>query len=511
MGDWSHGYNVSQGYTYGYFRELSPDWLRTAALLAGHRAPGDTAEGAPFRYLELGSGQGVGLALLAAACPQGDFLGIDFHPAHVAHSDELAAAAGLDNVRFVEGDFADLAKGWPVDFGQFDFAALHGIYSWVPVALRRAVVDCLDAGLAPGGLAYLSYNSMPGWASTLPFQHMLRRIEQAGGRSGEQAIAEGIALFETFEAGGAALINALPTLKARIAAVKGQSAPYLVQEYLHENWHPLWFSQVAQELGAAKLSHVVTATFAESLLPAALPEALREAAFRHTDPVMRQEVIDCAINQAFRRDIFARGGRKRFGPVPLDAIQLHRIGDADGDTMKVETTYGELVMRAEVYRPILSALDAGPMSLGRLVALDALAAEGQANVVQAVTLLIHAGEIGIGAAPVDHRPAHRLNAVIARAARQGAPYGHVAAPILGSAVVARDIDLILLDAVHEGMTESTAALVPLLLERLDRLGRRLSDDGRPLEGAAGHARAEVLVDDFLGRLLPRWRRLGVTG
>ena len=35
MSDWSHGYNVSLGYTYGFYRELAPDWLDLCTRISG--------------------------------------------------------------------------------------------------------------------------------------------------------------------------------------------------------------------------------------------------------------------------------------------------------------------------------------------------------------------------------------------------------------------------------------------------------------------------------------------
>src|ERR1041385_4891014 len=110
---WSHGYNVSLGYTFGFYRETVPDWLNFAALLNGYRVP-DTQ--GVFRYLDLGCGQGFGLCLLAAIYPKAEFLGVDFNPENVAHGRELARSAGLFNVRFEEADFFDLGERWPTDF-----------------------------------------------------------------------------------------------------------------------------------------------------------------------------------------------------------------------------------------------------------------------------------------------------------------------------------------------------------------------------------------------------------
>src|SRR5689334_21568064 len=107
MNDWSHGYNVSVGYSYGFYREMTPDCLDVCAGIGGCEPP--QRQGRPFRYLELGCGQGFGLCLLAAAEPDAEFVGVDFQPDHIEHATGLAETAGLSNLRFVRADFLDLA------------------------------------------------------------------------------------------------------------------------------------------------------------------------------------------------------------------------------------------------------------------------------------------------------------------------------------------------------------------------------------------------------------------
>ena len=91
-------------------------------------------------------------------------------------------------------------------------------------------------------------------------------------------------------------------LKARLAAVKRQSSNYLIHEYLHEGWHPLWHSEVLKEVGTAGLSFVGSASLAETLLPGALPPALRATIEDQAAETLRMDVQDLVINQSFRRD-----------------------------------------------------------------------------------------------------------------------------------------------------------------------------------------------------------------
>jgi SAM-dependent methyltransferase len=451
MNDATHGYDTSVAYTHGFYREMAPDWLDLAARVAGQPSPRRTPA-APFRYLELGCGQGFGLCLLAAANPRGAFIGVDFIPEQIAHAEHVAAAAGLTNIRFVQADFLDLAAAWPGDFGSFDYVALHGIYSWVPPQVRAAVVACIGHATHPGSLVYVSYNTQPGWLATLPFQHLSHLIKETSGKSGGAVFEESIALFDRLRAGGAATFQILPGLKARLDAVKTRSTGYLVQEYLHEHWQPFWHSEVAKELAAAGLAHAGTATLAETMLPAILPPPLRDAITAQADPRLRQDVQDFTINQSFRRDLFHRGGDAP-APQPLGQTRLQLLTPpARGGTVKLDAAFGEIGLQYPAFAGILDALAGGPHSIEQLAALPGLREQGMANVRQLLLLLLHTGTLALEAATPDEgaAAAHRLNAVIAREAAQGAPYRYLAAPALGSAIPASEAEL---KALHSGMAE----------------------------------------------------------
>jgi tRNA G46 methylase TrmB len=82
--NWSKGYVVNQGYTYGYYHEISPLALTWASLIRGHITPLNK-----FNYLELGCGQGMSLIINAANHPDSNFVGIDFMPDHIQHARDL--------------------------------------------------------------------------------------------------------------------------------------------------------------------------------------------------------------------------------------------------------------------------------------------------------------------------------------------------------------------------------------------------------------------------------------
>ena len=104
------GYITDVAYIPGFYPQMSPVAMRHVAALNGILPP-KTADG--FRYLELGCGLGRSLTTLAAANPQGTFVGVDVNPEHTAAVDRDIAAGGLGNARVVTSDFQKL----PEDLG----------------------------------------------------------------------------------------------------------------------------------------------------------------------------------------------------------------------------------------------------------------------------------------------------------------------------------------------------------------------------------------------------------
>jgi len=66
MSTLDYGYVTDTVYTNQFYRETTPSWMATAALLLGHRPPDLTR---PFRYVDLDCAHGFTAIVTAATCP----------------------------------------------------------------------------------------------------------------------------------------------------------------------------------------------------------------------------------------------------------------------------------------------------------------------------------------------------------------------------------------------------------------------------------------------------------
>lgn len=142
--------------------QTHPDRLHVLATLFGLRpAPVEQC-----RVLELGCGDGSNLAAVAFAHPRSECVGLDTSEAAVADGQALAAQVGLRNVSLRRMDVMDVSP----QLGEFDYVIAHGLYSWVPPAVRDKVLAVCRQNLSPRGVAYVSYNVYPAGH----FRQMLR-------------------------------------------------------------------------------------------------------------------------------------------------------------------------------------------------------------------------------------------------------------------------------------------------------------------------------------------------
>ena len=143
---WNEGYFTDVGYTYGYYREISPVFQRFCLLINGFDVPHSEHPA----HCELGFGQGVSVNVHAASNP-GDYVATDFNPAHATHARALATAAGR-NTRLYDDSFEQLLNR--TDLPQFDSISLHGIWTWVSRDNHKIITEFTRRYLKPGGILY---------------------------------------------------------------------------------------------------------------------------------------------------------------------------------------------------------------------------------------------------------------------------------------------------------------------------------------------------------------------
>jgi SAM-dependent methyltransferase len=480
-----------------------------AALLLGHRPP-DLSR--PFRWAELGSGHGFSASVFASAFPQAEFWGFDFNPAHVESARLTASRAGLSNVHFEEASFAELAARGDAALPEFDFVVGHGIYSWVSRENQRHILDFFRRRLRPGGLGYLGYNALPGWASMLPVRALMHRWWEAHPGRPEQSVPAMLAFLQRLKESGAAFMAANPMVDTRLAALANLDPRYIVHEYLNKDWSPLMSADVADDLAEAKCAFIGSATLTDNLDAAAVPPVMQPLLADIRETRLRETLKDLGSAQSFRRDIFRRGLDPLGGPEHrgmLDELELVGVGRAPEGEVNFSTAIGQVTGKREIYAPLLERLADGRLSLREARGMEALADKPMKEAAQAFALLASGGYAHPAAAAASPAFAQALNVEIARRMDAGQPLTWLVAPGIGTAMPADVIDIALAGEVLAGRLGSAETLIERAMAMLAATGRAVLRDG---QAVTDPAQARVVVGEvtaaFLEKRLPLYRRLG---
>jgi SAM-dependent methyltransferase len=486
MSNWSAGYIADVGYTYGVYEELNPQRFRLAFLNAGLAFPEvGTA-------CELGFGQGLSVNIHAAASVT-CWHGTDFNPAQAGFAQEIAAASGAD-LSLVDQAFAEF--GQRDDLPDFDFIGLHGIWSWVSDENRAVIVDFIRRKLKVGGVLYVSYNTLPGWAPSIPLRDLMSEHSTVMSPSGLSSIAkvkEAMGFVEKLFTTNPRYVAENPALKTRFEQLHSHSASYLAHEYFNRDWAPMSFSRMAEWLEPAKVSFACSASYVEHVDALNLSLEQRTLLADIPNPAFQQTVRDFMINRQFRKDYFIRGPRQLNAPMRASRLLAERVvlsAPSSEIPEKAPFLVGECKLSPQIYNPIISFLSDHKV---RTIAEIMKACEGTRlqlpQVVEALVLLMGLTKLSPANDPEvteKARPATRkLNAKLRELARGSNDIRYLASPVTGGAVTMDRFQLLFASEYLNGVEqpESLAAAVTRILFQQDQ---RMSVDGKLLETAEQH-------------------------
>lgn len=293
-----------------------PSRLATVATLFGLNPPDVTK----CRVLELGCAAGGNLIPMAEAFPDAEFVGIDLSGRQIADGARVVRECGLTNVKLLHASITDVDES----YGPFDYVLCHGVFSWVPPEVQEAVFDVCAKRLAPNGIAFVSYNTYPGWHMrgmirdmmryhALRFEEPSQRIEQA------RALLDFLAQTTQRESGAYGVL-----LRSELDLLKTQSDHYLYHEQLEEHNQPLYFHEFISRaephglryLGESLVNTMLTGNFG--------PDVQKTLARLAPGQIQSEQYLDFVRNRTFRETLLVRAeNAPNWEIVPERAYRLH--------------------------------------------------------------------------------------------------------------------------------------------------------------------------------------------
>jgi methyltransferase-like protein/trans-aconitate methyltransferase len=311
-----HGYEAVP-YRSLCFESSHPARAHTVATIF-HAAPAPIENS---RILELGCGAGANLVAIAIDLPKSSCLGVDFSKTHIDSANNLSAELELKNLRFQQADFRELDPS----LGSFDYIIAHGIYTWVPKDVQLKILELVRACLAPNGVAYLSYNTYPGWH--------------------EKQAARSLMLFhsQNLDEPQQAIEQSLEILKFVSASVQEQKSPYAKglraelktaqktdrSHFFHDQLatfnEPVYFSQFAKQAGEHGLQYLAEVKFG-IMQPLEFPPEVQNALRQISgDLIQTEQYLDFLRNRSFRETLLCREEIKLVRQLTADRIMAFHI------------------------------------------------------------------------------------------------------------------------------------------------------------------------------------------
>jgi SAM-dependent methyltransferase len=497
-------------YPSGFYSYQIPAMLDYVAAINGV-APA-VAPGANFTYLDLGCGDGFTIILLGAIYPQCRFIGIDFNPGHIAVGTALAAAGGIDNVRFIAGGFEDWRD---FDLPHCDYIAMHGVYAWISETAREALLAIIAARLAAAGLLYVSYNANPGWAAVAPLRQFF--LDYTAGMAGDPVanVAATIRHLKELRDKGAGYFAENPAAGAVLEEMAGKDIRYVAHEIYSPHWSPLPFSAVARQMRGAGLSFAGSADLARNYPRPSVKAAFLPLLLKTRDRERAELYRDYVSNTFFRRDVFARidadAPRRPVSPL-LEEFRFGSKVPFAELTRAVPLPDGELPLTEEPFESLRRILAERSQSIAELRAQPQFAARTVEELGQALELLVLGNQIvpfkaasQDGVAPFEWTVSLPLNRHLLREPVGSERYLLLISPVVGSAVPVMRNEAVALLAIAEA---GRAGALDWSWEHVAARQSWLSAKGVPATSREAH---RIAFAQALDALTPRLAKLAEFG
>lgn len=279
-----------------------PDRLAVLARIHGI-APAPVAG---CRVLEVGCASGSNLIPLAYSLPGSSFVGIDLSPRQIASGQHWIAELGLHNVALHACDLCEL----DTIAGPFDYIIAHGVYSWVPADVRDGLLALCRRHLAPRGVAYVSYNTYPGWRPLQALRESLIFLTRGATTTGER-IAHTRAILAELAAAGPSLSPPYDTVARgnsrfvqSLAEQLGPAADsYLSHELLETDNYQCSFTTFVEHARTHGLQFVTEADYGATCTHQLEPAARQLLAGCASDLERREQLIDMLLGRTFRMSL----------------------------------------------------------------------------------------------------------------------------------------------------------------------------------------------------------------
>lgn len=277
------------------FPQTHPDRLATLGAFYGI----ETADPATARVLELGCGTGANLISFAYALPKAEFLGVDLSAAQIARGNAIIDEVGVSNIALREEDLLNFSRD---RFGTFDYIIAHGLFSWVPAAVRDQILQIYSECLRPNGIGYISYNVYPGcYFRQMVWEQM--KFHTAGMTDPQQQIEQGLSFVDFVARTETDNHEYHAILRDELERIKERSAENVYHDELSADNQPFYFHVFVDQIRSRNLQYLCEAEPASATAGDLSPDVQRLIYDLGGDHIGREQYVDFVKGRRFRSSL----------------------------------------------------------------------------------------------------------------------------------------------------------------------------------------------------------------
>ena len=309
------------------FAQTTPEQMAIMGKLFGLQPPDITSA----RVLELGCSSGGNIIPLAARYPQLQALGIDLSQVQIAQGQQVLGKLGIENCTL---KVLDIVHAQSEITGQFDYIICHGVFSWVPPAVRQAILNITRKHLSPSGVAYISYNVYPGWKQREVIREMM--LLHAGKEgTPAQRLQRAKDMLQYTKSISTEQTTYGKLLREEAAHMSQAEDYYLFHEYLENENNPMYFKDFMALVANHQLAYLGEAGLSD-MAPQRLGQDIHNTLARVSagNILATEQYMDFFTNRTFRQTLLVHEAQaqhinRNLGPHTLKGFAINTALSVD--------------------------------------------------------------------------------------------------------------------------------------------------------------------------------------
>ena len=275
----------------------APPYLRTLGVLFGMNPPAlETA-----KVLELGCAAGGNIMPFAYMYPKSQCVGVDLSQAQINSGIELQKKMQIKNLELKHMSLMDVDES----FGKFDYIIAHGVFSWVPEEVKTKILEISQNNLTDNGIAYISYNTLPGWNMIKSIRDMMLYHTKNFAGPTEKVQQARLLLDFLRDSTDASVSPYSGLLKQESVLLSQQPDYYLKHDHLEDNNDAFYFNEFMELAHKHNMQYLGDSTLASMFL-GNLPKKVSEKLAEIKDIVRTEQYMDYISNRRFRSTLLCK-------------------------------------------------------------------------------------------------------------------------------------------------------------------------------------------------------------